>query len=248
MVDQITTAATQRRTVAQDRQSGGNDDPVETLLRAERYDRVRVAPLDVTLRVLNVLGDFGAEGIRAAGDETAFLLVAESDPELPDVRIDRWSGSTFRTALRTSRVRVERDRDERVFCVPAGVRIDRTQRTGGGRSRLRSDGGRPTIGAVRSLTAGDRVRVSGEAFGELVATVDRIDESPPIASELFERAHHVFLDVDGERYRILSYQTMNGDDAVHLDQRDGGLGGTWQRCGSCSRVERLDRPDERVSP
>jgi len=113
--------------------AGERSSAIATLQTAERYDHIRIAPLDVSLRVLHQIGDFGVEGVRATSNDTTYLLVAESDPELPDVRIERWNGSTFRPVLRTSRVCVDGDGDERVFRVPAGVRVDRDRRTGGGR-------------------------------------------------------------------------------------------------------------------
>jgi len=180
----------------------------------------------VSLRVLHQIGDFGVDGVRATGNDTTYLLVAESDPELPDVRIERWNGSTFRPVLRTSRVCVDGDGDERVFRVPAGVRVDRDRRTGGGRGGLRTDGGQSAATTARTLTVGDRVRVAGEEHDSMFATVERIDDSPPVASELFEGARHVFLDADGERIRVLIYQTATNDDAIHLATPDAGLDGT----------------------
>jgi len=190
MVDQIETAATAQRAVTTP--ISERSDAIATLRQAERYDHVRIAPLDVTCRVLNQIGDFGVDGVRAAGEDTTYLLVAESDPELPDVRIERWNGSTFRPVLRTSRVCIDGDGDERVFRVPAGVRVDRDRRTGGGRGGLRTDGGQSAATTARALTVGDRVRVAGEEHDSMFATVERIDDSPPVASELFEGARHVF--------------------------------------------------------
>lgn len=249
MRDQIEAAAGQ---CTETETSANGQGPIATLRTAERYDRVRIEPLDLTLRVLNQIGDFGVEGIRAAGDDTTYILVAESDPELPDVRIDRWNGTTFRPLFRTSRVRTaETDTDaitdagdvqpERVFRVPAGVRTDRDRRTGGAQVRLQPDGGRSVVETARDLSPGDRVRVAGDEIDSAVATVDRVDETPPIASELFDGARHVFLDADGERLRVLTYSTATGDDAVHLATPDGGLDGTWNPEGSCTRLERVER-------
>jgi len=178
MVDQIETAATAQRAVTTP--ISERSDAIATLRQAERYDHVRIAPLDVTCRVLNQIGDFGVDGVRAAGEDTTYLLVAESDPELPDVRIERWNGSTFRPVLRTSRVCIDGDGDERVFRVPAGVRVDRDRRTGGGRGGLRTDGGQSAATTARTLTVGDRVRVAGEEHDSMFATVERIDDSPPL--------------------------------------------------------------------
>jgi len=75
----------------------------------------------------------------------------------------------------------------------------------------------------------------------MFATVERIDDSPPVASELFEGARHVFLDADGERIRVLIYQTATNDDAIHLATPDAGLDGTWQPQGACTRLERVER-------
>ena len=249
MRDQIEAAGGQR---TETKTSASGQGPIATLRTAERYDRVRIEPLDLTLRVLNQIGDFGVEGVRAAGDDTTYILVAESDPELPDVRIDRWNGTTFRPVFRTSRVRVaETDTDgtdgagdvqpERMFRVAAGVRVDRGRRTGGARVRLQPDGGRSVVETARDLSPGDRVRVAGNEIADTVATVDRVDDTPPVASELFDGARHVFLDADGERFRVLTYRTATGDDAVHLATPDGGLDGTWDPAGSCSRLERVER-------
>ena len=241
MVDQIETAATAQRAVTS--AAGEQSDVIATLQTAERYDHLRIAPLDVTCRVLNQIGNFGVDGVRAAGDDTTYLLVAESDPELPDVRIERYDGSTFRPVLRTSRVCVDGDGDERVFRVPAGVRVDRDRRTGGGRGGLRTDGGQSAATTARTLTVGDRVRVAGEEHDSMFATVERIDDSPPVASELFEGARHVFLDADGERIRVLIYQTATNDDAIHLATPDAGLDGTWQPQGACTRLERVEQAE-----
>jgi len=94
---------------------------------------------------------------------------------------------------------VDGDGDERVFRVPAGVRVDRDRRTGGGQGGLRTDGGQSAATTARTLTVGDRVRVAGEQVTGGLATIERIDDSPPVASELFEGARHLFLDADGER-------------------------------------------------
>jgi len=81
MVDQIETAATAQRAVTS--AAGEQSDVIATLQTAERYDHLRIAPLDVTCRVLNQIGNFGVDGVRAAGDDTTYLLVAESDPASP---------------------------------------------------------------------------------------------------------------------------------------------------------------------
>ncbi|WP_123619584.1 hypothetical protein [Halorubrum sp. CSM-61] len=247
MVDQIqTTGRGRTETDTETESDSERSAAIATLRRAERYDHVRVAPLDLSLRVLHQIGDFGVEGIRATGDDTTYLLVAESDPELPDVRIDRYDGSTFRPVFRTSQVRVdEHERGgetECVFRVPAGVRVDRDRRTAG-RIRLQPDGGLTAVQTARDLSAGDRVRVAGEEHESMLATVDRVDDSPPVASELFAGARHVFLDTDadGERIRVLTYRTATGEDALHLATPDGGLDGTWQRSGACTRLERVER-------
>jgi len=242
MGDQSQTA-TRGRTEVETTTGSERSAAIATLRQAERYDRVRVAPLDLSLRVLHQIGDFGVEGVRAEGDGTTYLLVAESDPKLPDVRIDRYDGSTFRPAFRTSRVQVDDRGDERVFRVPAGVRVDRDRRTGGGRVRLQPDGGLTAVQTARDLSSGDRVRVAGEERASVLATVDRVDDSPPVASELFAGARHVFLDTDadGERIRVLTYRTATGEDALHLATPDGGLDGTWQRSGACTRLERVER-------
>jgi len=103
MVDQIQTATRQRTDTGTETRAGERSSAIATLQTAERYDHIRIAPLDVSLRVLHQIGDFGVEGVRATSNDTTYLLVAESDPELPDVRIERWNGSTFRPVLRTSR-------------------------------------------------------------------------------------------------------------------------------------------------
>jgi len=142
MVDQIETAATAQRAVTS--AAGEQSDVIATLQTAERYDHLRIAPLDVTCRVLNQIGNFGVDGVRAAGDDTTYLLVAESDPELPDVRIERYDGSTFRPVLRTSRVCVDGDGDERVFRVPAeSASIATAGRVVGGADSVRTAGNRP---------------------------------------------------------------------------------------------------------
>jgi len=243
MVDQIQTATRQRTDTGTETRAGERSSAIATLQTAERYDHIRIAPLDVSLRVLHQIGDFGVEGVRATSNDTTYLLVAESDPELPDVRIERWNGSTFRPVLRTSRVCVDGDGDERVFRVPAGVRVDRDRRTGGGRGWLRTDGGQSAATTARTLTVGDRVRVAGEEHDSMFATVERIDDSPPVASELFEGARHVFLDADGERIRVLIYQTATNDDAIHLATPDAGLDGTWQPQGACTRLERVEQAE-----
>ncbi|WP_066418890.1 hypothetical protein [Halorubrum aethiopicum] len=226
-------------------QSATDSNAIERLRSVEQFDRIRVVPLDVTLRVLDMADAFGREGVRATSENVAYLLAAEPAENLPDIRVDRWDGTTFRPVLRTSRVTVS---PEGTVTIPAGVRVDRDRRTGGGQARIRTDGGHAPIETVRDLAVGDRVRVQGDAIGTMTGTVDRVDDTPPIASEIFEGARHVFLDVEGDRYRILSYQTMTGDDAVHLAEPDGGMDGTWQRCGSCTRVDRLSRADEQASP
>ena len=242
MEDQIETATAQRAVTSP---AGERSDAIATLQTAERYDHVRIAPLDVTCRVLHQIGDFGVKGVRAAGEETTYLLVAESDPELPDLRIDRWDGSTFRPVLRTSRVRVDErdagDETEHVFRIPAGVRVDRDRRTGGGRALVRTDGGRTAVQTARNLSVGDRVRVAGGNQEGVLATVDRVDDEPPVASELFDGARHVFLDADDERLRVLTYRTAAGGGALHLAAPDAGLDGTWQPQGTCTRLERVER-------
>jgi len=191
MVDQIETAATAQRAVTTP--ISERSDAIATLRQAERYDHVRIAPLDVTCRVLNQIGDFGVDGVRAAGEDTTYLLVAESDPELPDVRIERWNGSTFRPVLRTSRVCIDGDGDERVFRVPAGVRVDRDRRTGGGRGGLRTYG-RRAVG--RDDGAGSHGRRSRPCRRRNTTRCSRplsaSTTARPFASELFEGARRLF--------------------------------------------------------
>jgi len=60
---------------------------------------------------------------------------------------------------------------------------------------------------------------------------------------VFEGARHLFLDADGERIRVLIYQTATNDDAIHLATPDAGLDGTWQPQGACTRLERVERAE-----
>ena len=243
MVDQITTTATRQGT--ETTPTGERSAAIATLRSAERYDHVRIAPLDASVRVLNQIGDFDGVGVRAGGGETTYLIVAEPEPDLPDIRIDRWDGTAFRAVLRTSRVCVDEydggDDGERVFRVPAGVRVDRDRRTGGGRARIRTDGGRAAVETARDLSVGERVRVAGDELEATLATVKRVDDDPPVASELFEGARHVFLDVDGQRLRVLTYQTANGGGAIHLATPDAGVDGTWESSGTCTTLERVEQ-------
>jgi len=241
MVDQIETAATAQRAVTS--AAGEQSDVIATLQTAERYDHLRIAPLDVTCRVLNQIGNFGVDGVRAAGDDTTYLLVAESDPELPDVRIERYDGSTFRPVLRTSRVCVDGDGDERVFRVPAGVRVDRDRRTGGGRGGLRTDGGQSAATTARTLTVGDRVRVAGEQVTGGLATIERIDDSPPVASELFEAPGTSFSTPTASASGCSSTRLRPTTTRSILRRPTPASTAPGSPQGACTRLERVERAE-----
>jgi len=178
------TAATAQRAVtsAAGEQSDDRDAPDG---RALRPPPDRPAGRDVACSTRSVTS---ASTVRAAGDDTTYLPCRRVRSRASRTRIERYDGSTFRPVLRTSRVCVDGDGDERVFRVPAGVRVDRDRRTGGGRGGLRTDGGQSAATTARTLTVGDRVRVAGEQVTGGLATIERIDDSPPVASELRSRA------------------------------------------------------------
>jgi len=91
---------------------------------------------------------------------------------------------------------------------------------------------------------GERVRVAGDELEGGVATVERVDDDPPVASELFDGARHVFLDVGGQRLRLLTYRTANGGGALHLATPDAGVDGTWESSGTCTTLERVERASQ----
>jgi len=157
MVDQIQTATRQRTDTGTETRAGERSSAIATLQTAERYDHIRIAPLDV--KRCACYTRLATSASKAFGRPATTRRTCWSPSPIPSFPT---CGSNGGTAPRSGRCFarvgcVDGDGDERVFRVPAGVRVDRDRRTGGGRAGfVRTAGSRPR--RRRGLTVGDRVR------------------------------------------------------------------------------------------
>lgn len=227
-----------------DLEADGGQSALEVLYDADVFERVHLPAIDVTVTVVDRLSMFENTGLVGADDDgEAYLLLEDTDEDMPEVRVEKWNGNTYEPVMRASTVEHRGEGADGVLVVPHSASSEAKQiarEAARDDSRVRPDGGETPAVALRQVSREDQVTITVDGE-EIRGRVAAVDDAPEPAAELLDDPVEVSFDTDERSYRALTYRTITPGDPVFVERdREDKHEEDWEPVGNAESVEVVD--------